>query len=239
MRTVTLYIRFIFYMLGTIFKRIRYEKINKKCSSEEGEKYLDKVVMDWVKFTIHLLDINVITEGTENIPEGNFLIVSNHQGNLDVPCIMYSLDRKIGFIAKKEMEKLPLITYWMKKMSCIFMDRENIREAVKSINQGVDFLKSGKTLAIFPEGTRSRGNEMGEFKKGSLKLGTKAKVPILPMAISGSYKILEESHGLRIKKGDVKIKISKPIYTENLSSEEIKSLPSQLEEIIRNNLNEL
>ncbi|MFA6940477.1 MAG: lysophospholipid acyltransferase family protein [Clostridiaceae bacterium] len=239
MKTIIKYIRFIFYMIGTMFKRIKYEKTAKKFGKKKAEEYLDKILLDWVKFCIRLLEIKVITIGAENIPEGNFLIVANHQGNLDIPCIMYSLNRKVGFIAKKEMENIPLISYWMKKINCVFMDRENIREAVKSINKGVDLLKAGKVLAIFPEGTRSRGNKMGEFKKGSLKLGTKAKVPILPIAINGSYKIMEESHGWIIKKGDIKIKISKPIITENLSMEEVKELPSKIEGIIRENLNEL
>jgi 1-acyl-sn-glycerol-3-phosphate acyltransferases len=226
-------------MIGTIFKRLKYEKLNKKYGNEEAEKYLDKILLDWVKFCISLIKIKVSTEGAENIPEGNFLVVANHQGNLDIPCIIYSLNRRMGFIAKKEMENIPLISYWMKKINCVFMDRENIREAVKSINKGVEILKSGNVLAIFPEGTRSRGSKMGEFKKGSLKLGTKAQVLILPIAINGSYKIMEESHGWNIKEGEVKIKISKPINTENLSLEEIKELPSVVERIIRENLNEL
>lgn len=236
MKTIVKYISFIFYMIGTIFKRMKYERL-KKQNPKIAEEYLDKILMEWVKFCVNVLEVKVNTEGTENIPKGNFLVVANHQGNLDIPCIMYSLNRKVGFIAKKEMEHMPLLSYWMKSINCVFMDRDNVREAVKAINTGVDLLKEGRVIAIFPEGTRSRGNKMGEFKKGSLKLGTKAKVPILPIAINGSYKIMEESHGW-VKKGEIKIKILKPINTENLSMAEAKELPSKVEEMIRNELNE-
>lgn len=239
MKTIIKYIKFLAYMLKSFRKRREYEDIIKGQGEEAGEKYLDDSVMDWVNYLIKILEINLIVSGKENIPKENYLIVSNHQGNLDIPCIMGAIDKRIGFIAKKEMENTPLMSYWMKKINCIFIDRENIREAVKSINEGVEILKSGKTMAIFPEGTRSKGKEIGEFKKGSLKLGIKAGVPILPISISGSYKIMEESNGLIIRKGDVLIKIGEPIYTDKLTPQEIKDLPGIVENIIRKNFNEL
>jgi 1-acyl-sn-glycerol-3-phosphate acyltransferase len=115
-------------------------------------------------------------------------------------------------------------------MKCVFMDRNDIRQSVQAINEGVDLLKQGYSMVIFPEGTRSKGETMGEFKQGSFKLATKAGVPIVPVAIKGSYKMMEEKGFIR--PASVEVIISKPISTEGLTREELQQLPDRVKEII-------
>ncbi len=116
-------------------------------------------------------------------------------------------------------------------MNCVFMDRSNPRAGLKAIQEGVAHLKEGYSQVIFPEGSRSRGEQMGEFKPGSFKLATKARVPIVPVTINGSYNIME-SHGWTIKPAVVEVSISQPIPTAGLTKEEIDELPDKVRHII-------
>ena len=142
----------------------------------------------------------------------------------------------MGFIAKKEMANTPILGYLMKEYNCVALDRENVREGLKSIKEGVNNIKAGYSMAIFPEGTRSKNGKMGQFKKGSLKLATMAKAPIVPVAIEGAYRAYEENR--KFKPIDIKVIFSKPIFTDKLTKEEEKELPERIRSIIAQNLGE-
>lgn len=178
-------------------------------------------------------DINIV--GAEKIPDGPVLFVSNHQSNFDIPLMMAFVNKPKSYIAKVELANIPLVSRWMKVGKCIFIDRENPRQSLKAINQGISILKSGHSMVIFPEGTRSKGPHMQEFKKGSLRLAIKSGVPIVPVTISGSYKMMEANNG-KIKPANVKITVSNPIYTDQLTKEEESGLSNRVYEIIEGNL---
>ncbi|MEY7999133.1 lysophospholipid acyltransferase family protein [Clostridium sp. Mt-5] len=224
LKTILFYLIFILYMVNTWVKKFKLDKIKKIGNKEDIEKYIYNCVKDWAIFILNLVNARVKIEGEENLPQVPCLFIANHQGFFDIPIIISSLNRTVGFIAKKEITKFRLITYWMKQINCVFIDRQNIRESIKSINEGIKILKSGHSMVIFPEGTRSKGPKIGEFKKGSLKLAFKSKVPIVPIAIDGSYKLREGNKHNIIKPADVKMTICKPIYTDNLSKEEMSNL---------------
>lgn len=224
-----------FYMIGAIFKEIKLKSLKRKGDIEKAKAYTFNKVSKWAQFVVKNVGLQIETVGLQNIPKETCLFVSNHQSNLDVPCLLAVIPKPLGFIAKIEMINIPLISFWMKEIHCIFMDRSNIRDSVKSINEGIESLKAGNSLLIFPEGTRSRGGEVKEFKKGSLKLGTKAGVPIVPVSISGTYKSLEGNNG-RITKGKAKVVFGEAIYPNKLSKEEINVLHETIRETIINNM---
>ena len=117
------------------------------------------------------------------------------------------------------------------------MDRSSIRKSGEAIIEGIKILKSNHSLVIFPEGTRSKGDEMGDFKAGSFKLATKSKVSIIPVTMSGSYKIMEKSKKKWIiKSAHVDLYIHPEIETANLSKEEQDELPKKVYEIIKSKL---
>jgi 1-acyl-sn-glycerol-3-phosphate acyltransferase len=224
------YLDFVGYLAMSLLKKNKLEKLKDSGEKEEIERYINMTVKDWALHTLRYVGIKTDVRGKENIPKGTCLYVSNHQGYFDIPILIASLDRPIGFIAKKEMLKLKTMSYWMKQIHSIFMDRSNVRESVKAINEGIVNLKNGYNMVIFPEGTRSKGPIVGEFKKGSMKLGLKSGVPIVPLAIDGSYKLREGNKRSYIKPGEVKITVCKPIYPDELTKEE----QTNLAEIIRN-----
>lgn len=191
---------------------------------------LHKSTAIWGRHMVGLSGSKVNLIGAEKLPEGNVLYVGNHQSYYDIPLLLGHLPKYKAFVAKIELAKAPLLSLWMKTMGCLFLDRGNLKQSLKVILQGIEQLKSGETLVIFPEGTRSKSYTMGEFKKGSLKLGIKANVPIVPFTIDGSFKMFEEKN--TPTKSEVTILIHDPIYPADLNKEEQNNLSATVRDII-------
>ncbi|GGH97500.1 MULTISPECIES: lysophospholipid acyltransferase family protein [Mammaliicoccus] len=151
-----------------------------------------------------------VTGNTEPFDEP-VLYISNHEGNFDIPVLINNLPQPFGFISKKEVEKIPFLKPWMEEMNCIYLDRSNRRASLQMIKDGINKLKEQHSLLIFPEGSRSKGGEMQEFKAGSLKLAKSAKVKIVPIAIYGSSNIMEKYNSKKMVPGDVYVHILDPI----------------------------
>ncbi|MDO5331605.1 MAG: lysophospholipid acyltransferase family protein [Bacillota bacterium] len=166
--------------------------------------------------------------GAENIPKEPALFVGNHQGVLDVIMILFALNGPKIIMAKKEAKNVPIAHLWMTLLRCIFIDRKNMRNALKCIEEAEDQLSHGQSVLIFPEGTRSRGPEMNPFKHGAFKAAIKTNVPIVPFAIDGSYKVFEDN--MRLVKSKVKFSILKPIMP--LEGETATKLSIRVQDII-------
>ena len=239
LRTIAWYTHFAISLLLKIPQMYKVKSLEKQGIMENKVYYVHKVTSKWAMSHVKLSGAKVTVIGQENIPKDiPVVFMSNHQSNFDIALFMSYIDKPKGYIAKIEMEKIPLIRTWMKHMNCIFMDRSNLRKSAEAIIDGVQILKKGYSLVIFPEGTRSKGDAMGEFKAGSFKLATKAKVPIVPVTIRGSYKLMEQN-GNKIKPAEVDIIIHPMIETANLTKEELNNLPSHVEKIIRNSLSKI
>ena len=140
----------------------------------------------------------------------------------------------LGFMAKKEMEKIPLLSNWMRNVNCLFLDRQNIREGLKAILEGVSKVKSGISIWIFPEGTRNDADdylELMPFKEGSLKIAEKTGCPVIPVAITGTAEVYE-AHFPRMKSSKVTIQFGKPFIIKGLEPEKKKFVGAHTRELI-------
>lgn len=232
MRKIRFAVKFSFLMLQIALKRFIYPLYENKLSKDKREEYLTNIEHNWAQATIRYSELKVEIIGVENLIEDTCLYVSNHQSMLDIPLIMGNVKHATGAMAKIEMKKVPIVSYWMEQVGSVYIDRENGREGLKAILKGVENLKNGRSMLIFPEGTRNRGNATAEFKKGSLKLATKANVPIIPITVYGTYKGLEGSPD-DLKAGIV---FHKPIYTNDLTKEEKANLADACQKIIEDAL---
>lgn len=231
-RTLAWFIYFWIYLIAIQPILIKVNRLARMGKIDEHDRLTNQTAKNWAQSLVKLAGVTVKIQGEENIPsQGAVLFVSNHQGNFDIPILLGYINKPKAFIAKIELLKVPLIRTWMTHLKCVFMDRSDIRQSLKAINQAAEHLKEGYSMVIFPEGTRSKGATLGEFKPGSLKLGLKAGVPILPMAIQGSYKIME-NNGFLIKPAQVKITIFEPIPTQGLTKEQAADLPEKIRNII-------
>jgi 1-acyl-sn-glycerol-3-phosphate acyltransferase len=170
-------------------------------------------------------------------PEEPVLVVSNHQGDFDIPVLLRFGGRPIAFVAKKELGSIPLISRWMQLLGCIFLDRDNRRTQVRQMRQTVNQLKEGLSMVIFPEGTRSRSPTMAPFAAGSLSLAEKAGVRILPVSLVDTYKLLPKGKWL-LPGAKVTVVLHPPIQPADLSPEEKKSLHETVRAIIQTGLDE-
>lgn len=236
-RTIIFAIWLALSLLISIPFSIRVNYLVKKNRIEESDALIHKCTNLWAKSVLKIGGVRVNVHGLENLPKDkNVLFIGNHQGNFDIPIYIASIPTLIGFIAKIETKKVPLIRTWMSHMHCVFMDRSNIRKSGEAIIQGIKYLKAGKNIVIFPEGTRSRGDKMAEFKTGSFKLATKSKCPIVPVTMNGSYKALEGGNSKWIKPATVDLFIHPMVDTSSLSKEEIDVLPETIYNIVASKL---
>ena len=132
------------------------------------------------------------------------------------------------------MEKVPLLSTWMKRLHCLFLNRNDLKQGLKTILTAIEKVKSGISICIFPEGTRNKNEDeldMLPFHEGSFKIAAKTNCPIIPMAISGSADIWE-NHFPRVKKTHVILEYGKPIYIDQLEKEDKKHLGAYTQNII-------
>lgn len=203
--------------------------------SKKTMDYSSLRLVQWAfKMIIKLAGIELTVIGEENISEGPVLYIGNHRSFFDVPITYPRCPIRTGYIAKKEMEKVPLLSTWMKRLHCLFLDRNDLKQGLKTILTAIEKVKSGISICIFPEGTRSKNEDeldMLPFHEGSFKIATKTNCPIIPMAISGSADIWE-SHFPRIKKTHVILEYGNPIYVDQLEKEDKKHLGAYTQNII-------
>jgi len=225
----------IYLLIITIICKINRFFLKKK-STEAADQYIYKAASGIAKHIIKISKSKTIVKGLENIPNEPCVFVCNHQAIFDVFLLISNIEIITGFIAKKEIKSYPLIGFWIEAMHSVFIDRQNVREGMKAINEGALRIKSGYSMIIFPEGTRSLKSEMGEFKRGSMKLALKANAPIVPITIDGTYRVLEA--GKKVTGNVLKMTVHKPIILENISDENKKNLSNILYNIIKNGLSE-
>ena len=171
--------------------------------------------------------------GEENVPKDTpVLYIGNHRSFFDIVLTYVRVPRPTGYIAKKSIEKVPLLNVWMRNLHCLFLDRDNIKTGMKTILAAIDLIKSGKSVCIFPEGSRSKTEgAFLPFHEGSFKIAVKADCPIIPMTIVNSAAVFENQFP-KIKKAHVIIEYGKPICIKELPKEQQKQLAPYVQNII-------
>ena len=198
----------------------------------------DRMALSYVQWAFRVVmwisGVRLTVKGRERIPADRpVLYVSNHRSYFDVVVGYPLVEGLCGFIAKKQIEKVPSLRVWMRKLHCLFLDRDNLREGMRIIKEGVRMVKEdGISVWICPEGTRSHEKEMLPFKEGSFKIAEMSGCPVVPVAITHSDEILE-LHFPWIRSADVTIEFGEPVETVELDRAGKKALPGTVQEIIR------
>ncbi len=172
--------------------------------------------------------------GEENVPKDQaVLYVGNHRSFFDIVLCYPRVPGPTGFIAKKEILKVPLLNIWMLYLDCLFLDRSDLRKGLEMVLSAIEKVKNGISIYIYPEGTRNKTDEpVGEFHKGSFKIAQKSGCPIVPVVINNSDDILEK-HFPFIKSTHVTIEYCKPIIISELDKEDQKNIDSYVRDIIK------
>ncbi len=235
MRTIIWVLEFIISLVLTVPNMIRVRKVKEEHGNKAASEYADRIVRKWVENKFRLSGADIKITGTEKIPMDEKLVfISNHQSNFDIAIIMKYIPGAKGFVAKAEMRKVPILSTWMELMGCVFIDRESPRKSIEAIVQAGKNVKEGINMVIFPEGSRSKGGPVKDFKLGSFRIAVKNKAVIVPITIDGSYKLLEEKK--RIKPAEVKVTVHDPVYTADLTKDEKEKINIEVRNIVVSSL---
>ena len=194
-------------------------------------------IVQWAfKMILFLAGTKVVIKGEENVPKNEpVLYVGNHRSYFDIVITYSRVPDLTGYIAKKEMLRWPLLVNWMKNLHCLFLDRQDVKQGLKTILTAIDKVKAGISICIFPEGTRNRVNDtFMEFHEGSFKVASKSGCAVVPMAIYNSAAIFED-HIPWIRKTTVIVEYGKPFYIKDLPKETQKRVGAYSRDLIMEN----
>lgn len=235
-RTILLCI-FLFLFLTLTLPLLLVEWIIGKLNRRAKDISCLRIVQWAFRLILHITGVETIVIGEENIPDEPVLYVGNHRSYFDVLLTYSRCPRLTGYVAKKEMEHIPSLSIWMRNLYCLFLDRDNPKEGLKTILTAIDYIKQGVSICIFPEGTRNQGEELTllPFKEGAFKIATKTGCPIIPIAMNNTA-AMYEAHKPRLKKARVVIEYGAPIDPKTLDKEDLKHIGAYTAGIIQETL---
>jgi 1-acyl-sn-glycerol-3-phosphate acyltransferase len=189
----------------------------------------------WGQVALLANRVKVKVEGMDYLKGGGpYIFMSNHQGSYDIFALLGHLPFQFKWLAKKELFSIPFFGWTMAAAGYISIDREGTRETIEAMNKAAQKIRDGMSVVIFPEGSRSSDGSIQPFKKGGFTLAIKSKVPIVPIAITGSREIMPKDR-LTATSGEIRIRIDHPIETKHYSLKDRKPLMEKVKETISKN----
>lgn len=188
--------------------------------------------MLWSKLFCIITLCPVTVKGRENLDRRqSYVFVSNHQGAYDIFLIYGYLGQPIKWIMKKELEKIPFVGYACRKAGFVFVDNSTPQAAARTIKEAEARLKHGASIAIFPEGSRTRTGKMGVFKKGAYQMALDLQLPIVPITINGSYEVMPITTYL-INPHRMELIIHEPIPAPETKPENMREAASAIRKLL-------
>ncbi|MDT8273465.1 MAG: lysophospholipid acyltransferase family protein [Desulfomonilia bacterium] len=191
----------------------------------------------WAFFMLRVTRVNPVIRNREKIEKGrSYIIISNHQSEYDILALVTTLGIQFRWIIKKELLKVPLFGYALYAARNVFIDRSNPTQAIKSIHEGMDRLPEGVSVMFFAEGTRSPDGRIQPFKKGGFVMAMEKGLPILPVSVNGSRRVLPKK-SLVFTPGPIEVVVGDPVETIGYSRENLQGLMDDVRTIITANYN--
>ena len=222
MRIIWIYLNLIFWTL--LFGLSSFFTIL-LTGKKENFKFFSII---WGKTLSFIFNVKLVVKGKHNLYNGNYIFASNHASLIDIPLLFIAVNRYTVFIAKNELSNIPIFKSILDRAGFIFVDRKNTNSAVKSMNNLMDDIeKTPRSVAIFPEGTRTRDGELLPFKKGAAIFAINTNIPIIPVAISGTYRWSKKKL-FDISQSVITFEFGEPIITENYSFDDRDHLTEKI-----------
>jgi 1-acyl-sn-glycerol-3-phosphate acyltransferase len=174
----------------------------------------------WSSMILWMFGIRVHTKGFEQLDASKrYIYVSNHASAFDIPAVIVGIPDDIRFILKKELTLVPIWGWALKYGHYITIDRGNARDAMKSLDEAAERMRQGASVILFGEGTRTRDGNLQSLKRGAFSLAVKAGMPVVPVTINNTFKILPRG-SLRVNPADIEIVFDEPISIEGFDGRE-------------------
>lgn len=235
MRTifVVLYL-FFFLLFGLPVLGIEY--LISKFNQDWADRSQLWIVQHALRIIMFLSGVKLEVIGEENVPKDEpVLYIGNHRSYFDIVVTYARVPRLTGYIAKNSINKVPSLRLWMRRLYCLFLDRDDMKQGLQIILTAIDQIKRGISICVFPEGTRCKESDptaMIPFKEGSFKIATKTGCKIIPMALTGTADVLENNFPW-IKSKKITLQYGTPIDPKSLSKEDQKRIGAYTQEIIQ------
>ena len=228
MRIIWIYLNLIFWTL--LFGLSSFFAIL-LTGNKENFKFFGEI---WGKTLSFIFNIKLVVKGKHNLQNRNYVFASNHASLIDIPLLLIAVNRYTVFIAKSELSKIPIFKSILDRAGFIFVDRKNNDSAVKSMNNLMeDIKKIPRSVAIFPEGTRTSDGNLLPFKKGAAIFAINTDIPVVPVAISGTYSWSKKKL-FDISQSVISFEFGEPITTENYSFNDRDYLTEKIKTNIKN-----
>jgi 1-acyl-sn-glycerol-3-phosphate acyltransferase len=203
--------------------------------SRSGDS-VHRVGRAWSRCLLALSGVRVTVTGIERIDaDRSYIFMANHQSNFDIPVLLGHLPVQFRWLAKAELFRIPIFGRAMRGAGYISIDRSDRAAAFASLQQAAEKIRQGVSILIFPEGTRSLDGSLKAFKKGGFVTAIGAGVPIVPVAVRGTYDIMPK-HGMLIRPRPVAVDIGEPIPTQGLGLDSKEALMEVVRNAIRRGL---
>jgi 1-acyl-sn-glycerol-3-phosphate acyltransferase len=167
----------------------------------------------WAPGVLRICGIELeVLPGAELDPHAPYVFVMNHQSLLDVPVAMVAVPRLLRFVAKRSLGKVPFLSIYMRRTKMILIDRGRASEAYRDLRRAAEQIRKGISVLVYPEGTRSKTGQIGPFRKGPFLMARAAGVPVVPVVIDGSARVLP-SGSFRLQARKIRVRVGAPIST--------------------------
>ncbi len=197
------------------------------------------VPLAWSRLLLWLAGSKVAVSGTEHLPlDEAAVIVSNHSSHLDGPALALALPRRIVFVAKKELARIPVFGQALRAIGSVIVDRGRSEKARRQMRKALDQIRAGSWVVVFAEGTRSRDGKLSAFKKGGFHLAIDAQVSIVPVAIRGASAILPKGAIHVRRAGTVEVVVGEPISVGGLTKQDLPELLERTRTAVKSLLGE-
>jgi len=236
-------LRFLTYFLISIQVRwVWFTWLRLRGQGDRVPELVYQASVGWSHQVFSLLGCRVEVTGAEHIPaQGPMVVMSNHQSRFDIPLLSGYFGRPLGFAAKRELYRLPGLSYWMKELGCIPIDRKRAEDSGRAFEAGGERLvREKRWIIIFPEGTRSRDpqGEIQAFKRGSLRLAESQGIPVIPVSLDGTRLLDDPRAVVATPPGErvIRIKVGAPVAVpKGLSAPQRRDLVESLRDTIVSN----
>ena len=200
---------------------------------ERDPRIFNRLQTTWGKGILKFIGSPVTLHGGQFMdPEASYVVVSNHQSYLDIPVVFHALPTTPGFVAKKELERVPFLGKALDMGGHVLIDRSNHKRAHESIQNAAREIREGKTVLIFPEGTCSDTQAVMEFKSGAFRMAKASGVPILPIGLRGTARSFPYGSALVVGRGPVAVHVGEPIMPEEYMTMDLRELSSRLRQSV-------
>ena len=230
-RTIICLAYVAFFMLAGLIL-LPIESLIRRKNKEKARRFSVAVTNWGFKCVTTLAGSRPCVIGKENIPENEpVLFCANHRSYFDLIVGYPILPYHTSIVSKTSIKKAPVIGAWMKRIDCLFIEQNNMRQGMQMLLDGIELMKSGSNILIFPEGTRNKGEGVGELHGGSLKIATKPGFKIVPVVQTKTREIFENQFPW-VKAQKTTIEFLPPVETASLSRDELKALPTLLKNLL-------